>query len=807
MYLSLNCLKDFIKIPKNIEAKDIAKLLTMHTVEVESWRLQKDDFKNIVVAKVLSVSAHPNADKLSLVDLDAKKDTLKVVCGATNLKQGQKVALALPGAKLMSGLEIEETEIRGQKSQGMICSEDELGLGGEAEGIMVLSNNAKIGQSLADYLELNDVIFEIDNKSLSHRGDLWGHYGMARELSTILKVPLKEYLEIDDKIFQSNNDEQFKVKVEDKDVCSRYIAVKINKVKNIESPAWLKNRLMAMGVRPINVLVDISNYVMFELGQPLHIFDARNIEKIVVRKSKNEESIETLDGKERLLPKNAVVISDGQDPIAIAGIMGGLKSAVKDDMNSIILESANFDAVSVRQTSQFLNLRTDASMRFEKTLDPQICLPAWQRAWQLIKEIMPEAEIDRAMNDVSSFSLEEKIIELDFNWLKKRMGHEISKNEAVNILKNLGFEIEIEKNIFTVKVPSWRGVKDIASKEDLLEEVARIVGYENIPFSLPIAPLEPPKQDEERNLAMKVQDILSGPARLNEVYNYSFVSEQMLAKLNLDFTNYLKLVNPISENHSLLRQNLLIGLLMNARVNQFNQSSFGLFEIGRIFLPVPGGYLKGGAQKDEQLPYQGKRLGILVASSEPDQAFKKLKGIVQFLFSSLWADLSCEFVLPENDFLWSRKNRSANIFIDDRELGFVSEIDNRCAKNFNLKINVAIAEINFEELLFLFKKYSKKQYRPLSKYPHLTRDIAFVLDEKVLYNDFRKELLNFHPLLVAADLFDVYHDNSLGENLKSWAFHLTYQDKSHTLQSEEVDKIQQKLIEHLRNQFEAQIRS
>jgi phenylalanyl-tRNA synthetase beta chain len=807
MYLSLNCLKEFVKIPKKTEAQEIARLLTMHTVEVESWRLQNQDFDKVVVGKVLSVSPHPNADRLRLAKVDIKKEVVEVVCGAANLEKGQKVALAMLGAKLPNGLEIKESEIRGQKSSGMICAEDELGLGDDHEGIMVLEDSAKTGQNFAQYLGLDDTIFEIDNKSLSNRGDLWGHYGMARELSVLFKTPLQPYLNNVDKLLEISGQEKIDVKIEDRDICSRYIAVKINKVKHTESPRWLKDRLLALGVKPINALVDIGNYVMFELGQPLHVFDAKGIQKIVVRKSKNDEGLETLDGKERLLPDNTIVISNAKEIIAIAGVMGGLKSAVNETTDSIILEAANFDPVLVRQTSQYLNLRTDASIRFEKTLDPNLTILAWQRAWQLIKEIMPEAELAGEANDVTANIVKDVNIELDFSWLKKRLGHEFSRKEVLGILERLGFVVNLEKNIFKILVPTWRAIKDVTCKEDVLEEVARVIGYNNLNSSLPSAPLIAPKQEAERALIIKIQDVLSTGANFSEVYNYSFISEQTLSKLNLGPDNYLKLVNPISDNHTMLRQSLLSGLLANVRLNQFNQESFSLFEIGRVFLPVPGIYSKGGEHKDEQLPYQGKRLGMLTTSTNENEAFYNLKGSVQLLFNNIWPQAGLEFIPLENELPWSRKNRAAFIFCAGKEVGVVAEISESVAKSFHLKVKTAIAEINIKELLALVQQLPKNKYQALPKYPSLVRDMAFVVDEKVLYNDFRKELLNFHPLLIAVELFDIYQDESLGAGLKSWAFHLTYQDKNQTLNSVDIDRIQSELINYLQEKFEAQVRS
>lgn len=787
-----------------MKPEELAQLLTLHTVEVESWRAQSASFDKVVVGNVLSVEPHPNADRLRLTKVDVKKEILSIVCGAPNVAAGQRVAVALVGATLPNGLVIKDTEIRGEQSSGMICAEDELGLGNDHEGIMVLAKHAKVGQSFSSHLLLNDIILEIDNKSLSNRGDLWGHYGMAREISTLLKTPLLPYLKIDEKILIPSGKEKIAVKIEDKNICSRYIAVKINNVKNTESPSWLKERLTAVNVRPINALVDITNYVMFESGQPLHVFEADKIQKITVRLSKDDESLETLDGKERLLPKETIVISDGSDAIAVAGIMGGANSAVNENTTSVILEAATFNAVYVRKASQRLNLRTDASMRFEKTLDPNLPEMAWQRAWQLIKEIFPEAEIAGEVVDVQNFDLEIKAIPLDFSWLKKKIGKQISRKEVQSILERLGFQVEINKNLLIVTPPSWRAVKDVTIKEDVLEEIARVIGYDNIPAVTPNSTLSFLPENRELLLERKIQDILSGSGRLLEVYNYSFVSEVALSKLNIDPSRYLKLVNPISEQQALLRQSLLPGLLQNLRLNQFNYSDFGLFELGRIFLSSPGEYVKD--EKGDFLPYQGKRLGLVVSGVDENKNFDQLKSYLDLLFSSLWSQIKLEYTALENMPAWAKEGQVAAIYCHGKEVGVIGVVDNKLANNFGLKTKVAFAEINFKDLLLLDNSVPVNQYKESPKYPAVVRDISFVVDEKILYNDFWRLLVNFHPLLVKAELFDVYQGKALGEDKKSWAFHLTYQATDKTLTAEEVDLIQKDLIQACHDRFEAQVR-
>ena len=403
MYISLNWLKDFVKIPTKIKPEEIAAGLTSHTVEVEGLVKQEEQYKQVVVGQVLEVNKHPNADRLRVTLVDVKKKKLTIVCGAPNVAVGQFVPVALVGANLPNGLEIKESEIRGVKSEGMICAEDELGLGKNHEGIIVLKENAKLGQLFADYLKANDIILEVDNKSLSNRPDLLSHYGLARELSAIFDSPLKPYEKFFNTkfTFLSAKENKLEIKVEDKKLCPRYTAVQIDNIKVLESPAWLKERLIAVGQRPINNIVDLTNYVMWECGQPLHAFDAAQVRKIVVRRATKGEVIETLDEKERILIESDLLITDGKKPLALAGIMGGRNSEINLATASLVLESANFLATSIRQTAQRLGLRTEASLRFEKSLDPNLTPLAVKRFLALLKETCPDLKIASALVDLN----------------------------------------------------------------------------------------------------------------------------------------------------------------------------------------------------------------------------------------------------------------------------------------------------------------------------------------------------------------------------------------------------------------------
>jgi len=820
MLLSLNWLKDHVALPKNISPEELAQKLTLHTVEVEKTEAQAKRFDRVVLAKILTVRKHPNADRLQVAAVNAgQKEELSIVCGAPNIAVGQLVPLALPGAILPNGTEIKEAEMRGEKSQGMLCAEDELGLGHNHNGIMILTKG-KPGQSFASYLKLDDIIIEVDNKSLSNRPDLWGHYGLAREIGAILNIKLKaiDYSDInlsvsgDKKNKKPNELKPLEIKVENYNLCPRYMAIKLDNIEIKESPAWLQERLIAVGAKPINNIVDITNYVMLELGQPLHAFDAKNITKLVIRSAKKNETIKTLDDKERKLEDNQLLITDGQKAIAIAGIMGGANSAISANTKSIIIESANFDATTIRQGSTKLALRTDASMRFEKALDPYLTEDALKMAIKLIQKDNKKVTVASQLSDLHQEFKTAPEIELDLGWLDKLVGQAIPAEKAKEILANLGFILTpIGKNaagkeILSVKVPSWRATKDIAIKEDLAEEVMRLYGYNNFVGKLPGVIMAAPEKNEEIALEHKIRTILVKESKLTEVYNYSFTGEEELKKLNLDDANYIKLVNPISKQHTLLRQNLLPGLINNIRTNQYHYDDLGLFEIGGVFLNVFGNLRKNN-QNEERLPYQAKQVGIILAGPKND-IFSEVKSIVSnLIYSLISSQVETNFVPTEMPLGYSDKKLKAAINILGKNIGTIAKIDESLAKNNGLKKIAVMAELSFNELLKLAQNYSYKQYRAIPKYPPMVRDLAFVVDAKILYNDIRDALKNFHELIASVELFDVYAGDKLGANKKNLAFHVVYQSSDRTLTTEEIDAIQKELINHLQSKFEAQIRN
>jgi phenylalanyl-tRNA synthetase beta chain len=808
MYISLNWLKDYVKITSKIKPENIAEELTNHTVEVEGFINSASQFNKVVIGKILEVNPHPNADRLRLTVIDVKNKKLNIVCGAPNLEVGQLVAVAMIGAVLPNGLEIKESLIRGEKSEGMLCAEDELGLGKDHDGIMAINDNAKVGEAFAKYLKSDDIVLEIDNKSLSNRPDLLNHYGIARELSAIFDLTLKPYEKVINRKwdFLGDKENKFDVKVLAPDLCLRYMAVAVSNIEIKESPAWLKDRLIAANQRPINNIVDLTNYVMFDCGQPMHAFDAAKIKKIVVRRAEKDEVIETLDEKNRVLSVDDLVISDGKEPVALAGVMGGHNSEITAETTELLLESANFIAHSVRKTSQKLGLRTESSVRFEKALDPALTELAIFRFLTLLKEICPDMKINSSLIDINNSNQKELVVDFDLTWLTNKIGQEIPKDSVINILEKLGFVLEGNTaEVLKVRIPSWRATKDVSNKEDLAEEIIRLYGYNNIDSQMPVLTMDLPEVNEERKIERKIKNILCLKNSLNEAYNYSFVGEDQLKKLNIDFFNYIKLVNPLSGIQNILRQSLIPGLVSNIKTNQFKSDSFGFFEFGSVFFKTVSN-LKKDNTEGNFLPYQEKRLGLMISGG--DDLIGRLKGIIDSLFKNILnKGVEAEFLVLENIPGWADKNSVAKIVLLGQELGEIALLSREVSENLNLKKGAVLAELNFNKLVAIILSQQTFHFIDTPKYPPIIRDLAFVVNEKVLYNDLRRDILKFNPLIKSVELFDVYIGNKLAADEKSLAFHLNYISDERTLKSEEIDLLQAELINYLSKNFEAKLRN
>ncbi len=813
MDISKNWLQDFVKIPDSLSAKELGSKLTMSTAEVEGMTDQAESLRGVVVGEILEVKKHPNADKLQLTVVDigspshkasanADKEKLNIVCGAPNIAVGQKVPVATIGTKLPNGMEIQKAKVRGEESSGMLCAEDELGLGKDHAGILILDSKVMVGESLTKALGLDDTIFEFDNKSLSNRPDLWSHYGIAREVAVLLGEKLKEF-KVNVKE-PGKPAEKLDIKIDDYKLCPRYCGVVLEGIKIAESPDWLKKRVASVGMRSINNIVDITNYVMMEIGQPLHAFDYDKLaeHRIIVRKAKKGEKIKTLDEQTRELDESMLVIADASKPVAIAGIMGGANTEIDNNTKKVIIESANFDHVSVRQTETKLNLRTEASIRFEKSLDPNLSEWGIKRAIELILQVCPQAKLVSKIEDVKKFKLNQGPIKLSFDFITKKIGQEIPKDKVMKILSSLGFVIKKGVKDLGVTIPTWRATKDISIPEDLVEEVIRIYGYNNLKSSLPMIEISKPEANTERDLERKIKQLLAYGFGLSEVYNYSFVGEEQVKKLGLKIEDHVRLANPLAKEWNLLRRSLVPNLVNNAATNCRNYDDFGLFEVGSIFWPGAKGE-KISDKSDKTLPLQVKMMAGIICEKKNDRPFFNAKNIMAGLLAKLHFNYSFEKSAEPWPFI--NKNRTVKILVEGKEIGYVTELADDIYDKFNILNKIGIFEFNLTKLTLLYKEALK--YKPIPKFPSIELDISMIIAKKILWEEIYQAVKDVDKDLIRKiSFFDVYEGQGIPEGKKSIAFRIEYRSDDKTLTMDEVQIIHQKVLNILNSKFEAQIR-
>ncbi len=807
MNISLNWLKQYVEIPTDIDPKELGLKMTMATVEVEEVKSLGSDFENIVVGQVKEIVKHPDADKLQVCQVDiGAKERATIVCGGINLVKDMYCVVALPGSKVRwhgkgDPVELQETKIRGVKSFGMICAAEEVGLShifkqkSEAEIVDLGDGDYKAGDNIATALHIDDIVYDIDNKSLTHRPDLWSHFGMAREVAAILRKPLKplEVYEI-----KSGSGSKLKVEVKDSELCPRYQAVVMSGIKIGESPEWLKNYLQSIGVKSINNIVDITNYVLFDLGQPLHAFDANELQgnKIIVRRAEKDEKIKTLDDIEHKLNTENLVIADSKRAIAVAGVMGGANSEIGDNTDTIIIESANFHAASVRKTANQLGMRTEASMRFEKSLDPELTALALAKAAQLVKEMCPDAKVISKVIDIDKSKKDTVIIKLTYSWLLRRIGTDIPIKQVVEILEALQFGVKVKGEDITVTVPSWRATKDISIPEDIIEEVARIYGYDQIPDELPEIRLTQTDIQPIKKAEYKVKAIMSEHFALNEVYNYSWQAEEYLNAINLNIKDCISLKNYLSPEQQYLRISLLPNLLKNVVDNLRWYNEIDIFELGRIFTKQSG---KKAADNDsdKMLPYQPRILSWLRYNKK--DLFYNMKGEIEYLLDRL--EVSYEWKKVDRHEYYDI-TRTLALYSQDELLGYCGVLQTSVLKKLKLKNTITVAELNFSEMI----KYisDSKEYVQLSKYPVVIKDFSVILNNEVDWQDLSKDILSIDKEIRGIDLFDKYLDEKTREF--SIAFHVRIYSEEKTLTTKEIEVITSKIMNLLEKKYKLTIK-
>jgi phenylalanyl-tRNA synthetase beta chain len=804
MLVSLRWLKDYVDV--ELGPGELADRLTMAGLEVDSVRKVGPEFTNVVVAKILSIRPHPSADKLSLCEVTTGDKTYSVVCGAKNMKIDDIVPLALVGATIPGGYTIKSSKIRGEKSYGMLCSEDELGLGEEASGIMILPEGLSLGEDLTDALDLKDTVFDIG--ITPNRSDCLGIIGIAREVAVItgekLRYPRILISESEDDITDITS-----VEILNPDLCPRYTARLIKNVNVKPSPRWMRLRLEAVGLRAINNIVDITNFVMMEFGQPLHAFDFRFLEegKIIVRGAKEGEEFVSLDGKERMLRADTLMICDGVKPVAVAGIMGGLNSEVIDDTEMVLLESAYFDPTSIRKTSKWLGMGTDASFRFERGVDPEGVVRASARAAQLIAALSGGKICKNYIDKYPKRIKPVKNIPLRIKKVNEILGIKVKADEIKKILKNLEMTVnKVESGNYHVTPPTFR--VDISREIDLIEEIVRIYGYDSIPTSLPAVSMRPDIRSKEKTLEDKIRDILNGQG-YSEVINYSFITPESANILGLEKNDegrkFVIIKNPLTEDQSVMRTGLVYGLLDTMRKNA-NVGCFDLkiFEKGNVFI----------LQDKGELPLENERIAGLITGSRYENLwyfkgllsdFYDLKGCVENLFDGLMiknvkfkTDAKVPFLHP---------GKSSAVFVDNKEIGFVGEVHPEILEKMNLKRNAVIFELDFDFLSNIYNNTKSSVYKEIPKFPSITRDVAFLVGKD--FDGGRIEALVFEKnedLLEKVVVFDVYCGKNIPDGMKSIALRFTYRSPDKTLTDDEVDKVHNRIAERVVNLTKAKIR-
>lgn len=798
MLVPVKWLKEYVDI-NNLETKELADKLTMSGSHVDSIELVDKGVEGVVVGKILEINPHPNADKLVITVIDVGEKTLQIVTGADNINEGDYIPVALHGAKLPGGIKIKRGKLRGIESQGMLCSAQELGIAEDLvpkkikNGIFILDKEYPIGRDIKEILELYGEIIEFE--ITPNRPDCLSIIGMARETAATLGKELKHTKINIENEYEDIYEYMNGIEIKDEDLCNRYYGRVIKNIKVKESPMWIQRRLIESGVRPINNIVDITNYVMLEMGQPLHAFDLNKLEgkKIIVRRAKPEETIETLDGTERKLTEEMLVIADEAKPVALAGVMGGLNSEVTDITDTILIESANFDKRNIRLTSRAVGLRTEASSKYEKGLTADIAEMACNRVCQLI-EMVEAGEVIAGHIDVYPKKSEEKKVNVRINKVEELLGIKITEEQMIDILERLELRCKIKDNEIEVDVPSFR--QDLEIEADIIEEIGRVYGFHNIPSQPLMGSLSKGEKSRLRRIEDLVKNILVGMG-LNEITTYSFISPKDFDKISLPESSfkrqYVKIMNPLGEDYSVMRTTLISNMMdvLSKNYKKGIERSWA-FETGNIFIPngVPV----------NSLPYEIRTLSIGMYG---DVDFFDLKGIVEELGNVLGIK-DIEY-MPERNNNTFHPGRTATIVKGNHVLGVLGEIHPDVTENYGVKERTYVAELDLD-IINLLSNLNKK-HKELPKYPGMTRDISILIDDDIMVKDIEKIVWdNGDGLIEKVELFDVYKGKQVPEGKKSVAYSIKYRSYKKTLTDEEVTKVHDKIINELSQRLNAVLR-
>jgi phenylalanyl-tRNA synthetase beta chain len=801
MKVSLSWLQAYVGL--NLKVTELADALTMAGLEVEAVSDRYEYLSTVRVGRIIDVKPHPNADTLKVCDVDIGEEVISVVCGAPNVKTDMLAPCALPGTLFPKGVVLEKSVIRGKTSEGMLCSEIELSLGGNGRGIMELDRGLSKGDSLNQALGLSDPVLEID--LTPNRPDCLSIIGIAREVAALFGETLK-YPEIS--LPESLDDiaDHTSVSILDADLCPRYAAGLVFGITVRPSPFWLQDRLMSVGLKPINNIVDITNFVMMETGQPLHAFDFDRLaeNRIVVRTARENETFVTLDGKERRLDPEMLMICDGEKPVALAGVMGGLNSEIEDATTNILLESAYFDPVSIRKTSKKTGLNTDASHRFERGVDPGGTVTALKRAMQLIGEIGGSKCVQGIIDEYPA-PISQKTVEMSIRRLNRYLGTRLDNAAVENYLDAIEFDVEkIDQDRFRVTPPSFR--VDITRFEDITEEIARLFGYNNIETTFPLIPADTRHPDKKIESRYRMKTMMTGLG-FSEAINYSFVSQQSCEHLELPAddpkTKLVHVLNPISEDQAVMRTSLIPGLLQTMKYNLSQQNkNLKIFEIGHTFFH---------AGKDDRQPdeiemlaglWTGNRIDSAWFSKEIDCDFYDVKGIVEELLKDIGI-LNFTFArMPATSCFYTRPGHTARIVHENEPMGLVGEVHSKVILNYDLKQRAFIFELNLDRLIQSIP--DTKTARSIPKFPAISRDITLIIDKDIETYKIIQSAESFQEELVEdLHLFDVFEGNPIPKGKKSVSFRVTYRSLKETLEDNRVNDIHKNITARLMKTYDA----
>ena len=775
MYISLNWIKDFVSLD-GLDVNDIANKFTLSCAEVEDVIYKGNNISGIITAKIEKVENHPNSKKLHILQVNTGKETVQVVCGAPNVREGMVTAFAQVGAKI-GDITIGKATLAGVDSYGMCCSGKELDITDDNSGIMDLGDSTKLGVDLKKLLPIEDILIEVDNKSLTNRPDMWGHYGIAREIAAITGRKLGEY-QVDTTDYSKLP--TLNVKVESKS-CNRYSALRVENITKNVSPLTMQIRLYYCGMRAISLLADITNYIMLELGQPMHSFDGKKVESIVVRDVEKDTPFTTLDGTDRVLPAGTMVIDLNSEIGAVAGIMGGLSSEIESDTTSTFLESANFDCVKVRKSATALGLRSESSARYEKSLDPEMTETALRRYVKILSDIDSGAKVVSSLTDVYVNRYPHIRIEVEKSYIDRYAGIEISKERMLEILVSLGFGVETKGDTFVIDVPTWRATKDISIKADIVEEITRVYGYDNIearPNAQPVT-LNRLGLDIVRDYDIKYA--LADRYNMHEIHSYIWEDAITNKSLGIETESYIHLVNSLQKDNDDIRSSMLPTIIRAVANNKRYASEYGLFEIGHIVTGMA-----------DNLAIEEQSLGLGWVTKDYQSGLRNAQNCLQYLFEYV-LKLPVKFVVANNN----KKNYLApknyyNLVVDGAvvgELGMVTPVvQHKIAKDtYTIVAQVNMTKVN----AFAPVNYKVEQ---VSKYPVTTLDFNFVLAQDEVYGKIENVAHTIKTdLSYKVELLDIFANKEDNTNSYTIRYYVTSMD--HTLSSAEIETFHKTVID------------